>query len=158
MVRIQFCGAAETVTGSKYLLETGSSRILIDCGLFQGLKELRQKNWQAPPFKPSQVQALVLTHAHIDHTGYIPRLVNQGFSGPIYFTPATRQLTELLLLDAAKNQESDAAYLNRKRYTKHSPALPLFTSEDVEHALRLFRVHDREDWFCPAPYPSSELV
>lgn len=149
MLRLSFYGAAETVTGSKYLLESAGSRLLIDCGMFQGLKELRQRNWQPPPFRPANVQSIVLTHAHIDHTGYLPRLYKHGFRGSIYCTPSTRQLTELLLLDSAKNQESDAAYLNRKRKTKHHPALPLYTGSEVEETMRLFRVRERNEWFSP---------
>lgn len=149
MARITFFGAAETVTGSKYLLEQGSTRILIDCGLFQGLKELRLKNWAPLSFSARQVQAIVLTHAHIDHTGYLPRLVGQGFAGRVYATASTKQLTELLLFDAAKNQENDAAYLNRKGLTKHHPALPLFDANDVERAMRLFGIVERGQWFCP---------
>jgi metallo-beta-lactamase family protein len=149
MLHLSFLGAAETVTGSKYLLESGDKRLLIDCGLFQGLKELRLKNWAPLPIEASRLGAVVLTHAHIDHTGYLPRLVNLGFRGRIYATGATQQLTELLLLDAAKNQENDAAYLNRKRLSKHAPALPLFNAADVEQAMRLFRVVERESWFCP---------
>jgi metallo-beta-lactamase family protein len=149
MARITFHGAAETVTGSKYLLENSHARLLIDCGLFQGLKELRLKNWTPLPVDPRGIDAVVLTHAHIDHTGYLPRLVKLGFRGRVYCTPPTLQLTELLLLDAAKNQESDAAYLNRKRLSKHKPAVPLFDSADVEQALRLFQAVPRQTWFSP---------
>lgn len=149
MNRITFLGAAETVTGSKYLLEAGPSRLLVDCGLFQGLKHLREMNWVSLPFDARQLPAVVLTHAHIDHTGYLPRLVRQGFAGKIYSTASTRQLTELLLFDSARNQETDAFYMNRKSLSKHHPALPLYDDADVERTIRLFRVVEREQWFCP---------
>lgn len=150
MVRLTFHGAAETVTGSKYLLETGDSRVLVDCGLFQGLKALRSLNWQPLPVKPSTIKAVVLTHAHIDHVGYLPRLVKDGFRGPVYATPATESLAELLLLDAAHNQEEEADYANRKGYSMHKPALPLFDAHDVRRAMRLFRTVHREQRFTPA--------
>jgi metallo-beta-lactamase family protein len=149
MVRLTFHGAAETVTGSKYLLEADGAKVLIDCGLFQGLKELRQRNWQRLPFDPAQVDAVVLTHAHIDHVGYLPRLVNDGFHGPVYSTPATESLAGLLLLDAAHNQEDDTEYANRKGFSKHKPALPLFDANDVKQALSLFRTVHRDNWFSP---------
>jgi metallo-beta-lactamase family protein len=138
MGRLTFLGAARTVTGSHYLLEAGGSGLLVDCGMFQGERALRAQNW-APP-APAAIAArwLVLTHAHIDHTGRVPRLVRQGFRGPIYCTPASRELAEILLEDAAHLQEEDAAYLNRKGLTRHQPALPLFTAADVEACLRLF--------------------
>ena len=118
-MRLTFHGAAETVTGSKYLLEADGASVLIDCGLFQGLKELRERNWQRLPFDPAQVDGVVLTHAHIDHIGYLPRFVKDGFRGPVYSTPATESLAELMLLDAAHNQEDDAEYANRKGFSKH---------------------------------------
>src|SRR5262245_30347596 len=114
MAHLSFHGAAETVTGSKYLLESGQTRVLIDCGQFQGNKELRLRNWEPLPFSPGSLEAVVLTHAHIDHTGYLPRLVRDGYRGPILCTEATADLTELLLLDAAKIQEEDAEFANRK--------------------------------------------
>lgn len=137
--KLGFHGAAGTVTGSKYLLEAGRDSVLIDCGLFQGLKELRLLNWQRPQFRASEVGHVLLTHAHIDHSGYLPRLVREGFHGRIHCTPATRELADVLLLDAAKLQEEDAAYANRKAYSKHRPALPLFTESDAHHALRRFK-------------------
>lgn len=148
-IRLTFHGAAETVTGSKYLLEAEGARVLIDCGLFQGLKSLRLKNWERPPFEARSIDAVVLTHAHIDHTGYLPRLTKLGYKGPIYATPATDDLCELLLLDAARNQEEDAAYANRKGFSKHHPALPLFDQRDARHALKHFKHVSRERWFCP---------
>ncbi len=150
MASLTFHGAAETVTGSKYLLEAGRTKVLVDCGLFQGLKELRLRNWDRLPFNPQHVHAVLLTHAHIDHVGYLPRFVKDGFRGPIYATPATESLAELLLLDAAHNQEEEADYANRKGYSKHKPALPLFNAHDVKRAMSRFRTIHREDWFSPA--------
>jgi len=147
MARITFLGAAGTVTGSKYLLEADGARVLIDCGLFQGPKELRELNWKPLPIAPSKIHALVLTHAHIDHTGYLPRLVCDGYAGPVYATPATEALTELLLLDAAKNQQGDASYANRKGFSKHRPALPLFDVEHVKPTMKRFRTVQRGEWF-----------
>ena len=131
---ITFLGAARTVTGSKHLLETGGHRVLIDCGLFQGLKELRERNWQPLPVRASSIDAVVLTHAHLDHCGFLPRLVAQGFGGRIFCTPATAALTKIVLADAGKIQEEDAERANRKGYTRHAPALPLFTSADAARA------------------------
>ena len=131
MLRLTFHGAAETVTGSKYLLEADRAAVLVDCGLFQGLKPLRLLNWQPLPFPAASVQAVVLTHAHLDHVGYLPRFVRDGFSGPVYCTPATADLAEIVLFDAAKNHEEDAGYANVKGFSKHTPALPLYDSQDV---------------------------
>jgi metallo-beta-lactamase family protein len=139
MARLTFLGAAQTVTGSQYLLEAGGRRLLVDSGMFQGEKELRLRNWAEPEFGVSGVDAVVLTHTHLDHIGRVPRLVKQGFRGPVYCTPPTRDLAEILLLDAAHLQTEDAGYLNRKGLTKHSPALPLFDEEDVREAMALFR-------------------
>jgi metallo-beta-lactamase family protein len=142
MVALTFLGAAGTVTGSRYLLEAGDERMMIDCGLFQGQKELRLQNWAALPVDPRSIQWLVLTHAHLDHTGYIPRLVKQGFRGPIVASPATADLTKLLLLDSAYLQEEDAAYANKMGFSKHTPALPLYTHEDALQSIELFHVVD----------------
>lgn len=139
MAKLSFLGAAKTVTGSQYLVEAAGRRLLVDCGMFQGEKALRQRNWAEPAVEPRTIDALVLTHTHLDHIGRLPRLVKQGFAGPIYCTPATRELAEVLLLDAAHLQEEDAAYLNRKGLTKHEPALPLFEAADVEAALGHFQ-------------------
>jgi metallo-beta-lactamase family protein len=135
-MRLGFYGATRTVTGSKFLLVSNGKRILVDCGLFQGLKELRLRNWQAPPIKPASVDAIVLTHAHIDHTGYLPRFVKYGFRGPIYCTPATLDLLGILLPDAGYLQEEEARYRNLKRLSKHDPALPLYTIEDATASLK----------------------
>jgi metallo-beta-lactamase family protein len=138
MASLRFLGATRTVTGSQYLLEAGGTRVLVDSGLFQGEKALRLRNWAAPAFDPKGIAAVVLTHTHLDHIGRVPRLVRQGLECSVYCTPATRELAEILLLDAAKLQKEDAAYLNRKALTKHEPALPLFEEEDVHAALALF--------------------
>ncbi len=119
MDQLSFHGAAETVTGSKYLLESDGTRVLVDSGLFQGLKELRQRNWDRLPFEPESVASVVLTHAHVDHIGYLPRFVRDGFQGPIYCTPATAELCELQLYDTAKCEAEDARYANKKGYSKH---------------------------------------
>ena len=150
MVRLTFHGAAETVTGSKYLLEADGARVLVDCGLFQGLKQLRLRNWAPLQFSPASVDAVVLTHAHIDHIGYLPRFVRDGFRGPVYATPATDSLAELMLLDSAHNQEEEAEYANRKGYSKHKPALPLYDTRDAKRAMTHFRTVHRGEWFSPA--------
>jgi metallo-beta-lactamase family protein len=139
MARLSFLGAAQTVTGSQYLLEGGGRQLLVDSGMFQGEKELRLRNWAEPEFSPAGVDAMVLTHTHLDHIGRVPRLVKQGFRGTVYCTPPTKELAEILLLDAAHLQQEDAGYLNRKGLTKHKPALPLFDEADVREALELFR-------------------
>ena len=136
---ITFLGAAGTVTGSKYLVDAGSGRVLVDCGLFQGLKRLRERNWQRPPTDLKSVEAVVLTHAHLDHTGYLPVLARGGFRSPVYCTRATRDLLKILLPDSARIQEEEAEYANRRGFSKHRPARPLYTVEDAETALRLLR-------------------
>lgn len=132
---LTFLGAAETVTGSRYLVEGAEARVLVDCGLFQGLKKLREQNWAKPPFDPASLDAVVLTHAHVDHSGYLPKLCQLGYAGPIYCTPATQDLLRILLPDAAYLQEEEARYANELGYSKHSPALPLYTRADAERAL-----------------------
>ena len=136
---LTFLGAARTVTGSKHLLESAGQRVLIDCGLFQGLKELRERNWQPLPVRAELIQSVVLTHAHLDHCGFLPRLVNQGFRGRIFCTPATAELARIVLADAGHLQEEDAERANRKGYTKHQPALPLFTVQDASRAIALLQ-------------------
>jgi len=136
---LTFLGAARTVTGSKYLLEENGHRLLVDCGLFQGLKELRERNWQPLPVRAASITSVVLTHAHLDHCGFLPRLVAQGFKGRIFCTPATAELARIVLADAARIQEEDAERANRKHYTKHHPALPLFNEEDAERAMSLLQ-------------------
>jgi metallo-beta-lactamase family protein len=134
-MRLTFLGGAGTVTGSKYLVETGSKRILFDCGLFQGLKELRSRNWQRLPVNARAIDAVVMTHAHLDHSGYLPLLVRQGFVGPVYCTASTKDLCEILLPDSGFLQERDAEFANRHGYSRHKPALPLYTKEDAHAAL-----------------------
>lgn len=150
MARITFHGAAGTVTGSKYLLEAGDARVLVDCGMFQGIKKLRLRNWEPTPFDVESLDAVVLTHAHLDHTGFLPRVVRQGFNRKVYCSPATSKLAELILLDSAKIQEYDAKYANKKGFSKHKPALPLYEGKDVEHTVKLFRETQRGEWFAPA--------
>ncbi len=135
MTKLTFLGAARTVTGSKYLLEVGGRKILIDCGLFQGLKELRLRNWEPLPVEPSELSAVVLTHAHLDHTGYLPRLVADGYRGRVFCTPGTSDLCKLVLPDSARLQEEDARDANRSNYSKHHPALPLYRESDAFRAL-----------------------
>ena len=135
MLKLTFLGAARTVTGSKYLLDTGTARVLVDCGLFQGLKELRLRNWQDLPIKASEISAVVLTHAHLDHCGYLPRLVAQGFKGRIFCTAGTQDLCRIVLPDSGRIQEEDAANANRHSFSKHAPALPLYTEADAFRAL-----------------------
>jgi metallo-beta-lactamase family protein len=139
MPTLTFLGASRTVTGSKYLLDTGSSKILIDAGLFQGLKELRERNWQDLPVAANEIDAIVLTHAHLDHVGYLPRLAAQGFRGRVFCTAGTRDLCRIVLPDSGRIQEEDAENANRHGYTKHAPALPLYTEEDAFRAVSLLQ-------------------
>ena len=141
-MQLTFLGATGTVTGSRTLLESKGKRILIDCGLFQGLKQLRLKNWDAFPVEPSSIDAILLTHAHIDHSGYLPRLVKMGFSGRIYCTSGTHDLCQILLPDSAHLQEEEARYANQKGFSKHHPALPLYSQDDAQRALDLFQTVD----------------
>lgn len=136
---LRFLGAAGTVTGSKHLVDTGTSQVLLDCGLFQGIKALRERNWQPPPIAPGDFEAVVLSHAHIDHTGYLPVLVRHGFQGPVYCTSATADLLGLLLPDSAHLQEEQAEYANFRGFSRHKPALPLCTVEDAHAALALLQ-------------------
>jgi metallo-beta-lactamase family protein len=135
MVTLSFFGATGTVTGSRYLLEVKQENWLIDCGFFQGKKEDRQKNWNPFPILPSEIHRIFLTHAHLDHAGFLPRLVKQGFRGPVYCTDSTADLLEIMLLDSAHIQEEDAYWANKKGFSKHKPALPLYTTEDAKQAL-----------------------
>ncbi len=139
MATLSFWGGVGTVTGSKYLIESGGSQVLVDCGLFQGFRELRERNWQDPPFDPAALDAVIITHAHIDHTGYLPRLVRLGFKGPVFCSRGTGDLLKILLPDSARLQEEDAEYRNRKGLSRHAPALPLYTEEDARAALQLIR-------------------
>jgi len=139
-IYIRSLGAAGTVTGSKHLLITPAMTVMVDCGLFQGIKALRERNWSKPPVDPSSVGAMVLTHAHLDHCGYIPLFVKNGYHGPIYMSGPTRELAEIILRDCAKLQEEDAERANRHGFSKHHPAQPLYTVADVEAALQLFKI------------------
>jgi metallo-beta-lactamase family protein len=142
MPSLTFLGAARTVTGSKHLIDVDGQRILFDCGLFQGLKELRLRNWSPLPIPPETIDAVVLTHAHIDHSGWLPRLVGQGFKGPVYCTGGTRDLCGLVLPDAAHLQEEDAKFANKRGFSKHQPALPLYTEADAAEALSRLKIVD----------------
>ena len=134
-MHLTFLGGAGTVTGSKYLVESGARRILVDCGLFQGLKNLRLRNWTPLPVQPATIGSVVLTHAHLDHSGYLPALIRDGYAGRIHCSPATRDLCEILLPDSGFLQEKDAEFANRHGFSKHKPALPLYTLSDAERAL-----------------------
>lgn len=136
-MKLTFLGAAETVTGSKYLLEGAGLRILIDCGLFQGTKNLRLRNWNPLPTPVDTLDAVILTHAHLDHTGYLPVLARSGYRGPVYCTPGTADLCDIMLRDSAHLKEEEADFANRHGFSKHKPALPLYTLDDAQHALRL---------------------
>ncbi len=139
MAKLRFLGAAGTVTGSKYLVETGKGRFLVDCGMFQGDKKLRLMNWSPPPIPPSSIDQILVTHAHIDHIGMLPVFVREGFHGPVWSTPATLDLTRLSLIDSAHLQEEDARYANKMGFSKHSPALPLYTTQDAQRAIQQLR-------------------
>ena len=140
MATITFYGGVGTVTGSKYLLESNGKKVLVDCGLFQGLKELRQRNWEDPPFSASEIDAVIITHAHIDHTGWLPRLVRLGFTGEITTSGATGDLLKILLPDSARLQQEEADYRNRHDLTIHTPALPLYDENDVRATLEKLRL------------------
>jgi metallo-beta-lactamase family protein len=136
---LTFLGAARTVTGSKYLLRTDSATVLIDAGLFQGLKELRERNWKNLPINAQDIDAIILTHAHLDHCGYLPRLVGQGFKGRVFCTAGTQDLCRIVLPDSGRIQEEDAENANRGRYSRHAPALPLYTEADAFRAISLLQ-------------------
>ncbi len=150
-ISIQFLGAAGTVTGSKHLLKTPDANILIDCGLFQGLKSLRLKNREPLPITVSDIHTVILTHAHLDHCGYLPLLIKSGYKGKILMTPPTRDLAEIILRDSAKIQEEDADRENREGLSKHKPSLPLYTVKDVETALKHFYVYSDNEWINLSP-------
>ncbi|MCB1027146.1 MAG: MBL fold metallo-hydrolase, partial [Microthrixaceae bacterium] len=134
---LSFLGAARTVTGSKFLIETSRSTVLIDCGLFQGFKELRTQNWQPPPVDPAVIDAVIVSHAHVDHIGYLPRLHRLGFSGPVFCTNGTADLAGIVLPDSGHLQEEEARFANKVGYSKHRPALPLYTEADADACLDL---------------------
>ncbi|MEA3391565.1 MAG: MBL fold metallo-hydrolase [Candidatus Marinimicrobia bacterium] len=139
MASLRFLGATGTVTGSKYVFSHKNSNIMVDCGLFQGLKKLRLRNWAPLKMNVNDLDAIVLTHAHIDHTGYLPRLIKQGYNKPVYCTEPTRDLLEIMLLDSAHLQEEDAKYANKKGTSKHSPAMPLYSTEDARKTIALLK-------------------
>lgn len=144
-MELTFLGATQTVTGSKYLLTVAGKKILVDCGLFQGHRELSARNWASLPMEASRIDAVLLTHAHIDHSGYLPLLVKQGFTGPIYATAGSKALCDILLPDSAYLQQEEAAFANKHGYSSHQPALPLYTIEDAEQALRQFKIIERHE-------------
>ena len=146
-IRVKFLGGAGSVTGSKFLLMVDDFNILVDCGLFQGLKELRLRNWDDLPIAPESIDTVLLTHAHIDHSGYIPLLNKNGFDGKVHCTEPTHELAKILLADSAKLQEEEAAFANKKGYSKHSPAKPLYTIEDAQHAMLAFEKHPFDTYF-----------
>lgn len=151
MTTLSFLGAAQTVTGSKYLVETDGTRLLVDCGLFQGIKVLRERNWAGPAFDPAALDAVVLTHAHIDHSGYLPKLVKSGFRGRVWCTQGTADLLQILLPDSGYLQEEEARHANRYGYARHQPALPLYTREDAERCLTQLTAVDYHAPFEPTP-------
>ena len=135
---LRFLGAAGTVTGSRYLIDAGGQRILVDCGLFQGYKQLRERNWAEFPVAPASIDTVLLTHAHLDHSGYLPALVKQGFRGRILCTEGTRELSRLLLPDSGHLLEEEARYSKKKGYSRHAEPRPLYTEEDAEACLSRF--------------------
>ena len=148
-LNIRFLGGADTVTGSKYCVEHDGHKLLIDCGLFQGYKQLRLRNWDACPVTPSDVDAVILTHAHLDHSGYLPLLARNGFEGKVHATSSTRDLCGILLPDSGHIQEEDAYFANRHGFSKHSPALPLYTQQDAKYCMQQFHVEKLNEWFQP---------
>lgn len=148
-MKLTFLGATGTVTGSRFLIEHDGARLLIDCGMFQGLKSLRSKNWEPFPVDPASIDAVVLTHAHIDHSGFLPALARDGFEGPVWATPATKSLCELMLPDSARLQEEEAYYANKKKSSKHDPALPLYTTGDADRVLEQFVTAHFGEAFSP---------
>ncbi len=157
MISLAVHGAAQTVTGSKYLVRAGHDMCLLDCGVFQGLKELRLRNWDSPPFNAHKVKNIVLTHAHIDHIGFLPRLFKFGFRGTIFCSGPTARLAEILLLDAAHLHEEDAYFLNKEKATRHEPALPLFTTDDAKAVLKFFKEVPMEKDLDISPNISFQL-
>lgn len=152
-IKIHFLGAAKTVTGSKFLLQTSETTILIDCGMFQGLKELRELNWNHLPVDVPAIDYVLLTHGHLDHTGYLPRLVKQGFKGDIIATTPTLEITRIILEDSARIHEEDAKRANEEQFTKHHPAQPFYTQKDAAATLKYFKSKKSEVW-----YPLKEQI
>jgi len=156
--RITFHGATDTVTGSRYLVEFDGKRLLVDCGLFQGPKKLRNRNWENPGFDPASLDAVILTHAHIDHTGYLPRLCKAGFRGRVFCTDGTRDLLKILLPDSGHLQEEEARMANRHAYSRHRPALPLYTQDDAEACLEQLSPVPYHDTFAPSAGVSAAFT
>lgn len=161
---IRFLGAAGTVTGSRFLLESGDTKVMVDCGLFQGLKELRLKNWNPLPVDVSKIDAVILTHAHLDHCGYLPRLVKDGFRGRIHLTEFTGKLADVILRDSARIQVEDAAYAAKKKFSKHDPPVALYNEEDAQRAVKAFTSHQFGERVQVAPdtfvtfHPSGHIL
>jgi metallo-beta-lactamase family protein len=151
-MKLTFLGATGTVTGSKYLLEAEGEKVLVDCGLYQGVKQLRLRNWKPLPVDPESIHSVLLTHAHIDHSGYLPALVRDGFRGRVFCTPPTGELCKILLPDAGRLQEEDAGYANRKGFSKHRPALPLYTEQDAEYSLSAISNVGFDVWKKAGPF------
>ncbi|MGB5370587.1 MAG: MBL fold metallo-hydrolase, partial [Flavobacteriaceae bacterium] len=145
-VKIHFLGAVGTVTGSKFCLETPEINLMVDCGMFQGLKELRLRNWEPLPIDVSNIDVVLLTHGHLDHTGYLPRLLKEGFRGKIMGTAPTLAITKIILRDSAKIQEEEAQSANEQGYSKHHPALPFYNLEEAERAIGLFQSTQKDEW------------
>ncbi|MFN3651791.1 MAG: MBL fold metallo-hydrolase RNA specificity domain-containing protein [Armatimonadota bacterium] len=155
---ITFYGATDTVTGSRHLLETAGKRVLVDCGLFQGPREIRERNWKPFAVRPDSLDAVVLTHAHMDHTGYLPRVVKHGYRGPVYCTPATRDLLHVMLKDSARLQKEEAEHANRHGWSRHHPALPLYDEEDVRRCLSQLEPVDYDTLFEPVPGVATHFI
>ena len=156
-MQLSFLGAADTVTGSRTLVRDADASLLVDCGLFQGLKQFRLRNWTPPEPPPGQIDAVVLTHAHIDHSGWLPRLVALGYRGPVYCSELTRDLARIMLPDAGRLQQEEAEYANRKGFSRHRPALPLYTEDDAHRALALMQPVRFGSPFVPAPGLTCEM-
>ena len=155
---INFLGAAGVVTGSKFLIETSEKNILIDCGMFQGLKELRQLNWSELPVDVKSIDVVLLTHGHLDHVGYLPRLLKQGFTGKIIGTAPTLAIAQIILKDSAKIHEEEAEKANKEKYTKHNPALPFYTIKDAENTIKLFQVEIEDKWITLSEHISYRFL
>lgn len=157
-MKITFLGATQTVTGSRFLIEEDGVRALVDCGLFQGPREWKERNWEDPKIDPASIDSIILTHAHIDHSGFLPRYVKLGFKGPIYCTPATSELLELMLPDAGHLQEEDAEFANKHGQSRHTPALPLYTEDDAWQSLKLTHELDFYSPFQLSPNLSFQFL
>lgn len=157
-LKLRLLGAADTVTGSRHLVEYCGKKILIDCGLFQGPKEVRMRNWDSFPIEAHSIECVILTHAHLDHSGFLPRLVKEGFKGRVLCSKGTWELCQVLLKDAAYLEEEFAKFANKTQYSNHKPALPLFTEEDVENALALFESHERNEWIELSDQVQVQLI